>query len=272
MWAAACHQRFGDTALTIGHSMGGRPGERLASRLGMRIGRQTNLNDLQRAAPRPRTDAAAKAVGIDEWAWKKGTRYGTIIVDLERRGVLDVLARRAATSTAEWLRAHPGVEFVARDRDGVFAEGAWRGAPEARLVADRFHLLQNLRLPIERELNGIRDPVKRPGRIQRTGRRLRVPMAPRHQVRDPATGRRVRVAGRALSPTGAWTSWGGKRKFDSVSPQAISYRDGDLFRGCVTDPKTLCHKMDDHILGALFGGRPVRTAAKLIRSQHGLFS
>ena len=64
-------------------------------------------------------------VGIDDWAWKKGSRYGTIIdVDPERREVLDVLPDREASTTEAWLSRHPGVEYIARDRDGVYAEGA----------------------------------------------------------------------------------------------------------------------------------------------------
>jgi hypothetical protein len=74
-------------------------------------------------------------------------------VDLERREVVDVLADRSAASTAEWLREHPEVEVVSRDRAGLYADGARQGAPEARQVADRFHLIQNLRQTIEQQLS-----------------------------------------------------------------------------------------------------------------------
>jgi transposase len=78
--------------------------------------------------------------------------YGTVIVDLERHQVVDLLADRSAASTAEWLRGHPEVEVVSRDRAGLYADGARQGAPQARQVADRFHLLQNFRETIERQL------------------------------------------------------------------------------------------------------------------------
>jgi hypothetical protein len=99
--------------------------------------------------------------GIDDWVWKKGMTYGTMIVDLERRQVVDVLADRSAASTAEWLRVHPEVEMVSRDRAGLYADGARQGAPHARQIADRFHLLQNFREAVERQLAGLGQPVRR---------------------------------------------------------------------------------------------------------------
>ena len=102
--------------------------------------------------------ATLRVAGIDDWAWKKGTTYGTMIVDLERRQVVDVLADRSADSTAEWLRGHPEVEIVSRDRAGLYADGARQGAPQARQIADRFHLLLNVREAVERQLGGLGAP------------------------------------------------------------------------------------------------------------------
>jgi transposase len=90
--------------------------------------------------------APVRVIGIDDWSWQKGRTYGTIMVDLERREVLDILQDRSAESTARWLGGHPAVEMVSRDRCGLYAQGAARGAPQAGQVADRFHLLQNLRI------------------------------------------------------------------------------------------------------------------------------
>jgi hypothetical protein len=143
----------------FGHAAGGRPSERLLARLGMPVGHTTILRHVKRGARGG--PATLRVAGIDDWAWKKGMTYGTMIVDLERRQVVDVLADRSAGSTAEWLRVHPEVEMVSRDRAGLYADGARQGAPQARQIADRFHLLQNFREAVERQLGGLGPPVRR---------------------------------------------------------------------------------------------------------------
>lgn len=95
---------------------------------------------------------AIRVVGVDDWAWRKGQSFGTILVDLERSEVVDLLPTRSAKVLGEWLAQRPGVKAVSRDRQGVYAEGVRAGAPKARQVADRFHLTLNLRQAVEREL------------------------------------------------------------------------------------------------------------------------
>jgi len=82
---------------------------------------------------------------VDDFAFRRGTRYGTVLVDLERHTLVDVLADRSVNTFAHWLGEHPGVEIVSRDRSGEYAEATRRAAPHAVQVADRFHLLKNLR-------------------------------------------------------------------------------------------------------------------------------
>jgi transposase len=88
-------------------------------------------------------------VGIDDWSWRKGHRYGTIVVDLERGCPIDVLEDRLAETVADWLRAHPEGQIGARARAAAYAAGIRQGAPEAPQVADRFHLFQNLAATLE---------------------------------------------------------------------------------------------------------------------------
>src|SRR5271167_4775823 len=146
----------------LGHSAGGRPSERLMGRLGMPVSATTILASLKEHA-RARSESSAVAAvhvaGVDDWAWRKGANYGTVIVDLERRQVVDVLADRSAATAASWFKDHPEVQVVSRDRAGLYAEAAREGAPQARQVADRFHLLQNFRETIERQLGGYEAPI-----------------------------------------------------------------------------------------------------------------
>jgi transposase len=147
----------------LGHSAGGRPSERLMRRLGMPVSDTTILASLKEHA-RARSESSAMATvhvaGVDDWAWRKGSNYGTIIVDLEHRVVVDVLADRSAATTASWFRDHPEVEMVSRDRAGLYAEAAREGAPQARQIADRFHLLQNFREIVERQLGGYEAAIR----------------------------------------------------------------------------------------------------------------
>ena len=103
----------------------------------------TILRCLKRRVKARGSERKTRVVGVDDWAWRKGSTYGTIIVDLEQREVVDLFPERAAGMTADWFKKHPGVEIISRDRCGSFAQGAQEGAPQARQIADRFHIVQN---------------------------------------------------------------------------------------------------------------------------------
>jgi transposase len=145
-------QRLGQIIGAVGHALGGRPGRRLMGRLGMPVSADTLIRHLKKAARGSGSTHALRVVGVDDWAWRKGQSFGTLLVDLERGQVVDLLPTRSADALAEWLGHHPEVTIVSRDRQGLYAEGARRGAPQAVQVADRFHLVRNLTQAVEREL------------------------------------------------------------------------------------------------------------------------
>ena len=156
--------RLSEIVRLIGHNAGGRPSERLMKRLGMPVSDTTILAGLRKyAGARSETGSLASSVrvaGVDDWAWRKGHKYGTIIVDLERRAVVDVLADRSTATMTNWFRDHPNVDVVSRDRAGLYAEAAREGAPQAKQVADRFHLMQNFCETVERQLGGYEAPIR----------------------------------------------------------------------------------------------------------------
>ena len=134
----------------IGFALGGEAGARLARELGLTVSPDTLLRRLHRTSQDWPT--TPRIVGVDDFAFKRGRRYGTLLVDLERHCPIDLLPDREAETLSAWLRAHPGIEIVTRDRSKTYACAITEGAPTAVQVADRWHLLNNLRETLEKSL------------------------------------------------------------------------------------------------------------------------
>lgn len=155
--------RLAEAQTDIGMVLGGEPGARLSRRLAMPVSGDTVLRLIRRRGTVP--SAPPRVVGIDDWAWRRGRSYGTIVCDLERRRVIDLLPGCSSAPVRDWLAAHPSVTIISRDRSGPYAEAARTGAPAATQVADRWHLLVNaleaLRGIVERHQSEIRDVAHR---------------------------------------------------------------------------------------------------------------
>jgi transposase len=136
-WAQVTTRLF-EAVQAIGLATGGELGTRLAERIGFHTSPSTILGRIMALAPC--SSAPVAYLGIDDWSFRRGRRFGTILVDLTTHTILDLLPDRDAETAAAWMRKHPEIEVVSRDRGEEYAAAARLGAPQATQCADRFHL------------------------------------------------------------------------------------------------------------------------------------
>ncbi len=152
-------RRLAAAQRAVAIEVGAEAGARLAAQLAMPVSADSLLR-LIRRAPLP-IRQTPQVLGVDDWALRRGATYGTILVDLEARHVVDLLADRTAATLDAWLRRHPDVQVIARDRSTEYTRAATDAAPHAIQVADRWHLLHNVREMAERWLTSVHPRVRR---------------------------------------------------------------------------------------------------------------
>jgi transposase len=173
----------------LGFALGGQADARVSKQLHLSASRDTILR-LLRHSPLPAPEPP-RVVGVDEWAWKRRLRYGTLLCDLERRIPLEVLPDRAVERVAAWFKKYPSIEVISRDRSPEFAAAASQGAPQAAQVADRWHLGKNLAEALVAVLARCRAEQ---GRATRAKRQKEAPLPRPFQERGASRSRREEQA------------------------------------------------------------------------------
>ena len=150
--------QLADAHRHLGLVLGGEGGARLAADLGLPTSPDTILRRVKDAPDEP--TPRSRYVGVDDWATRQGHSYGTVLIDLERGTVIDLLPGRDGEALKVWLAANPQVEVITRDRWPAYIQAATTTAPQAKQVADRFHLLRNVREAVEKILSRVGPEVR----------------------------------------------------------------------------------------------------------------
>ena len=132
-------QRLAEKLYRIGLEVGGETGRRVSKTFDISVSGDHIIRLIHRF-PERFSSPTPRVLGIDDWAWRKRHTYGTILVDLENRRVVDLLPDREPNTLAQWLLAHPGIEIISRDRGKDYIDGIEKALPNIPQVADRFHL------------------------------------------------------------------------------------------------------------------------------------
>jgi transposase len=146
--------RLADALLQLVYMVGGEAGARIAQLLGLQVSPDALLERIKQPRRSAPSVATPRVLGIDDFAFRKGFRYGTLLVDLERGRPIDLLPDREGATVETWLRAHPGIQIISRDRAMGYANAIRQAAPDAIAVADRFHIMKNLMEALEKQVAG----------------------------------------------------------------------------------------------------------------------
>jgi transposase len=144
--------RLSEALQQLVYLVGGEAGARIARLLGLLVSPDSLLETVKKAAGRQSTQSTPRVLGIDDFAFRKGYRYGTLLVDLERGRPVDMLPDREPATVEKWLREHPGIQIISRDRSMGYAAAIRQAAPQAIAVADRFHIMKNLMEALEKQV------------------------------------------------------------------------------------------------------------------------
>lgn len=157
-WARVTRLLF-QTVQIIGLATGGQLGVRVMQRLGILASRSTILRRIMALASRP--VGSVSVLGIADFSFRRGRKFGTILIDLQAHQVIDLLPDRTAETAAAWMQTHPEIDLVSRDRSGEYAAAIRQGAPQATHVADRFHIYKNLVEAVELTLTRCRAEIRK---------------------------------------------------------------------------------------------------------------